>query len=276
MTTDAEGVAKVNFVFPDDRSYPNVFVSGLTPAGQLVLVESNLQPSFDETSSTLTRLLVDRTVVAPGHLLHAWGYLRTEAGGTVTVPAAPPQARLRLCSAGECTGANAAVVEVDSEFGSFDGTILLTDAVIDLLGFGDGFLSLETCSSNCGSEAGWRTVDTVSITISDPRPPTAELLLTVPSFAPPNSTITLTGSTVSLLGSNVVGAEVDIQWQAEDVQGAVPAQSSPAPLVTGSATQWPRAGPDSFCIMHSTLLRVSALPRWMASVLKGAFAAMCS
>jgi len=203
VTTDAQGVAKLtSFVFPDNRGYPNLFVTGLTPAGQLVVVESNL-PFSDG-----------------GHLLHAWGYVRTEAAGRVSVPTSPPQARLRLCSGGECTGANANVVEVDSQFGSFDGKILLTDVILDQLGFGDAILSLETCSRNCGGADAFSSVDSIDITISDPRPPTAELLLTAPSFAAPNSTITLTGSTVSLLGSNVVGAEVDIQYQAGEVQGA--------------------------------------------------------
>lgn len=221
VTTDAQGVAKLtSFVFPDNRGYPNLFVTGLTPAGQLVVVESNLPFSDGDRASTVTQLLVDRTVVAPGHLLHAWGYVRTEAAGRVSVPTSPPQARLRLCSGGECTGANANVVEVDSQFGSFDGKILLTDAILDQLGFGDAFLSLETCSRNCGGADAFSSVDSIDITISDPRPPTAELLLTAPSFAAPNSTITLTGSTVSLLGSNVVGAEVDIQYQAGEVQGA--------------------------------------------------------
>lgn len=220
VTTDAQGVARVEYNFPGNNNFLSLLVTGITPSGQLVIVESSASRSNDLSSRTLTELLVDRTVVAPGHLLHAWGYIRTETGGQVTIPANPPQARLRLCVGGDCTGANANVVAVDPDFGSFDDTILLTDAIIAQLGFNVGVLQLEICDGGCSQENNWEFVDSVTITISDPRPPTAELLLTVPSFAPPNTTITVTGSTVSLLGSNVVGAEVDIQWNAGEAQGA--------------------------------------------------------
>eukprot|EP00892_Ulva_mutabilis_P003496 jgi/Ulvmu1/1518/UM011_0248.1 len=220
VTTDTQGVARVEFDFIGNNNFVSLFISGVTPSGQLVAVESSASRNTDLSANTLTELLVDRTVVAPGHLLHAWGYIRTETGGQVTIPASPPRARLRLCALGECTAANANVLTVDTEFGSFDGTILLTDAVIAQLGFNAGFLSLEICAGAC-PDGDWQAVSSVSITISDPRPPTAELLFTVPAFAPPNSTITLTGSTVSLLGSNVVGAEVDIQWRAGEAQGSL-------------------------------------------------------
>lgn len=80
------------------------------------------------------------------------------------------------------------------------------------------FIRLDVCEltgpSSCtaGGEGWWQTLDTVDVTIADPRPPTAQLTLNGPSYIPPLSTFELNGATTSLLGAAVADAEVVVSW----------------------------------------------------------------
>jgi hypothetical protein len=170
------------------------------------------------------RSSLDRSQSA-GHKLHVAGYVR-EAGATaLSIPNV--QARLRICYGDKCTGPHQNKVKIDPKYGSFNHSILFTDELVNLLGYNPVSMDFQACAStSVCTEQDWRSLESIQVTISDPRPPTAELMLTGPVWAAPNTTIALNGTTVSLLGADVSGAQVQIIWSvlgpAQPIDGTVP------------------------------------------------------
>lgn len=60
-------------------------------------------------------------------------------------------------------------------------------------------------------------VGVTSITVGDPRPPTAQLTITTPDFVDPKGPLTVSASAQSFIGSSVAEAEITILWSAPSV-----------------------------------------------------------
>ncbi|KAG2491821.1 hypothetical protein HYH03_009778 [Edaphochlamys debaryana] len=58
----------------------------------------------------------------------------------------------------------------------------------------------------------WLRVASVTVTVANPRPPTAELQLEVPTWAPPNGTVRIKATAVSYIGAAVDGSRITIRW----------------------------------------------------------------
>ncbi|KAG2447325.1 hypothetical protein HYH02_007655 [Chlamydomonas schloesseri] len=60
----------------------------------------------------------------------------------------------------------------------------------------------------------WEAAASFAFTVADPRPPTAELKVDVPPWAPPNATaLRINVTAVSYIGASVDGAEVSLTWR---------------------------------------------------------------
>ena len=101
---------------------------------------------------------------------------------------------------------------------SFNHTILFEEELVNYLGYNQVDLRLDVCTSvgTC-TNAEWQSSfgEPVRITIADPRPPTAELTLTSPLWAAPNTTVVVNGTASSLLGADMADAEVTITWNVQ-------------------------------------------------------------
>lgn len=127
------------------------------------------------------------------------GFVRIREVSGLSVPSA--MGRLMLCYQGKCTSPTKHLVSIDSTYGSFNHTILFEEALVDYLGYNPVELQLDVCqSASACPESEWHSTDFVTITIADPRPPTAELTLNSPVWAAPNTTVVVNGTAASLLG----------------------------------------------------------------------------
>lgn len=74
-------------------------------------------------------------------------------------------------------------------------------------------------SGGDGPDPGWVVVQSLSFTVADPRPPTAELALSVPPWVRPNGSVEVGVTAVSYIGNSVDGAEVTVTWRHAKAQG---------------------------------------------------------
>jgi hypothetical protein len=145
------------------------------------------------------------------------------------------QARLQICAENKCTAPGRYNVSADPTFGSFNQTIVFDEELINLLGYNPAAVTLSLCNASSAAAckpADWKALDSVFVTISDPRPPTAELEFNVPDWVAPNGTLTINGSAVSLIGADVAGAEISIKWT---VYTSIVGRSQEPPVGTLSA-----------------------------------------
>lgn len=190
--------------------------------------------------------------VTAGHKLHVSGFVRSRATTGLSVPNA--KGRLVVCHEGKCTGPSTHLVSVDKTYGSFNHTILFKEDLVNYLGYNPVDLRLDVCTSvGACTEEEWLSADSITITIADPRPPTAELTLNSPVWAAPNTTVVVNGTAASLLGADIAGAEVTITWNTRAVEVGptfgfgFEDTSSPAPS-TGT-------GELPYCVYCFTCLR---------------------
>jgi hypothetical protein len=147
-----------------------------------------------------------------GHKLHVSGFVRKRSATGLTIPW-QAKARLSLCSQGKCTGRAEHQVAVDRTYGSFSYDILFNEALVNYLGYNAVDLRLHVCTSSGGCvDYQYFMVDTVQVTIADPRPRTADLTLNAPEWAAPNTTFFVNGTAESLLGADMAGAHVIVTW----------------------------------------------------------------
>ncbi|KAG1668837.1 hypothetical protein FOA52_004932 [Chlamydomonas sp. UWO 241] len=62
-------------------------------------------------------------------------------------------------------------------------------------------------------------IASMTITVADPRPPTAELILTLPAWVKPGADITVQAQATSYLGTSVAGAAMTLTWRTSLAQG---------------------------------------------------------
>ena len=162
-----------------------------------------------------------------GHELHVSGFIREVSDAAQVVAA---QARLSFCGR-ECFETT---VPVDATFGFFNYTQLINPAAIELFGYGGVQIRLEACTDSCTDSARgpFSTLAVATVTVSDPRPPTAELTLDAPRWAKPGSSVPVSGVAESFLGADVADANISVVWNVQSSLGGEAASGAPECPVT--------------------------------------------
>ena len=71
------------------------------------------------------------------------------------------------------------------------------------------------------TDAGYETVASAAFAVADPRPPTADLLLTAPNWAKPRDRVGVALKATSYVGTSVAGAELTLAWELPRAKGNV-------------------------------------------------------
>jgi hypothetical protein len=199
--------------------------------------------------SYVAKLVVDRLLVRPGETLFATLFLQSQgADGSLSLPASDTLIQIRMDQGWDPSGKGPVVVAngtLDPTSGTFHTSIPVPTSIRP--GVYSASVRIPSSSSGSSSDAdpsfvpnfkrgsqqqasstltfypnsGSRTssIDSVAITVSDPRPPTADLQLSAPSWALPNSTVSVRAQATSYLGTSVSGANMTLTWTTSNAQG---------------------------------------------------------
>ncbi|KAG2489968.1 hypothetical protein HYH03_011597 [Edaphochlamys debaryana] len=242
MATDAEG--KAVFTMPEGQG--GTQLAALAVAGDRVtlLTYAGYGPNYiSDQNRLLGKLVLDRLVIQPGDTLKVTGYVQIASSKGLTLPKAG-WAYLEVSptwqptstgetSPGRIPGRKPVTtsappprfpVELDGTSGSIHAEIPVpADAryqqyILYLYMLPTGGAPAKPDLSKAYL-AGYNYAATESFTVADPRPPTAELLVSADPWVRPTGVITVTATAVSYIGAAVDGSPINIRWAHTNASG---------------------------------------------------------
>eukprot|EP01025_Chloroclados_australasicus_P034639 TRINITY_DN3539_c0_g2_i1.p1 TRINITY_DN3539_c0_g2~~TRINITY_DN3539_c0_g2_i1.p1 ORF type:complete len:2104 (+),score=260.43 TRINITY_DN3539_c0_g2_i1:139-6450(+) len=221
-TTDADGVARFQDI-SDESSYKRVVAVIKTTDGKMVVSETLTLYGFEASDRAADEyelqgnLFVDHKLARPGEGFYVSGYVRQLNSEKWEVPDEDITFYLQL-QQGLSTAGQRVKLEITDGAGSFVTPI---DTSLDLV---PEIYDIELMAAfPDGSE---EEIDSITVTGSSPRTPTAALTVIAPSWARPNSTFPIEVTTVSYIGASLKDEEIKVQWdyysdiQQENIQGS--------------------------------------------------------
>ncbi|KAK9803301.1 hypothetical protein WJX72_010340 [[Myrmecia] bisecta] len=222
-TTDSNGTVIVS-IGPALAANSDLAYNGLTAVVQRkgsdrLLVVNNVATSLSAAASDSVKgaLVVDRLLAKPGDTLYVQGYVVTQSGATLS-PAQQQKAMLDIPDAWTDSGSHnpsnprpAPVqipVTIDPTYGSFNASIPVPDNASP----GQHTILLFWNTSTPAGEQP-QEIAAVSITVGDPRPPTAALTLATPIWARYSDVVPVQLHAESYIGASVGGAQMQLGWR---------------------------------------------------------------
>ncbi|KAF5827879.1 hypothetical protein DUNSADRAFT_18598 [Dunaliella salina] len=196
--TNEQGLCHVAAQAPAYMGTVKLVAVVLGPAGDALYLRMGSLSERDDYPTYLGKLVLDRAIVPLGDTLHVTGYVQEQsAAGRLHAPRQNMSALLDVYIDGQELGAS--VVTSLSEHGSLHASIPVPKLskpgrYICYLRLNDEYLTSE------------------SFVVSDPRPPTATLVLDAPAWSKPNVSVPVGLRAISYLGNQVSGADVTVKW----------------------------------------------------------------
>jgi hypothetical protein len=138
---------------------------------------------------------------------------------------------VQVCNQNSACATEGPPITVEPVFGSFSAALNVTNTFINMHGTGNLDINVMLCPSKksiktkkpCTAE----NADfgaSVSMLVSDPRPPSSQMTLVVPKSLPPSGLVVVSGMAESFIAGPVAGAVIDIAWEFSGLthQGACP------------------------------------------------------
>lgn len=215
-TTDGSGVAALPPPRAALRNRRALLVEA--PSGETLFLPSlPSRGSAPPAAALRSVLLSDRAVYKAGDPLHLHGYVRLVERGTLASPATPP--RLRISARWGDGGETLLDVDYEPSSGSFS----LSTAVPAGAQYGEHRVSLLAFVRRGGPGFApgdnRRLLDSVTLAVADPRPPTVAMDASVAAGAmrvvPPGGSVSLSLATRTLSGVPLGGARVTLRWRVD-------------------------------------------------------------
>eukprot|EP00775_Hariotina_reticulata_P009988 gene9988-10143_t len=167
-------------------------------------------------------LVLDRLVVNPADQLHVTGFVQERPGALqpLVLPTGLDTVRLTI-SPNWKPGAEDSPLSFDVKLNVSYGSLHLVIPVPADAKPGDYAIVLEAPKSKSADAVESTDLSSVDFTIGNPRPPTAVLNVTAPSWAPPGSTVKVYIQASSYLGADVSNAPMTLSWVVPETQGTI-------------------------------------------------------